>query len=98
MRDLIFDGYEYGFDFLDGNGESVEEKVFSTIEECVALHDALDDPYHPAWPETAASVSETWQRAKYRHPVCGVDYGPGSIKRRFGGGYVPRSTYQYHGE
>lgn len=27
--------------------------------------------------------------------VYGVDYGKGSVKHRFGGGYVPRKAYQF---
>lgn len=47
------------------------------------------------FPETAVTA-RTYYRQR-EQPVYGIDYGPGSIKRRFGGGRVPSGARQFSG-
>ena len=96
---MIYMGQEFGIDFFDENDVLVKEMSFAEDgAKRDALYDALgDDENHQEWPETAVRITG-WHREVYRQPMSGVDYGRGSVKRRFGGGYVPRSAYQYHGE
>lgn len=82
----IFVGYEWGIDFFCGD-ELIQTVTFA--DEAI-FNDAFD---HPQWPEGSTNM-ESWKRPLYRAPIYGVDYGPGSVKRRFGGGYVPRGAYQ----
>ena len=85
---------EYGIDFLNGCGDLVQEMVFQTPEERLEVYNAVStDDNNPHWPETAVEYNP-WERHIYRAPVYGVDYGPGSIKRRFGG-RVPCGAYQF---
>jgi len=85
----IFTGYKYGIDFFNEAGEIVHTDIFDTE---AAFDTAFDNP---TWPETAVSL-DSWKRKQFRAAVYGVDYGPGSVKARFGG-YVPRSAYQLGG-
>jgi len=57
-----------------------------------AATDALE--YADGWPVNATNAAMT---NVYRRPIYGVDYGNGSVKARFGGGYVPRKAYQFNG-
>ncbi|MCB0080219.1 MAG: hypothetical protein KDE47_04790, partial [Caldilineaceae bacterium] len=94
----IYVGKEYGIDFYGQDDELLKDMSFDSEEERDALYDALgEDEHHPEWPDDAVRISG-WSRDIYRQPILGIDYGPGHLKYRFGGGYVPRSTYQYHGK
>lgn len=93
----IFTGIQYGIDLKNEAGEVVQELTFSSEAQRDAHWDALAaDPDHPEWPETAVHAT-AWSRKTYRRPIYGVDYGPGSQKRRFGG-HVPRDAYQFNGD
>lgn len=87
---------QFGIDFLDKAGTIVQEMIFEGEAERDQHFDLLDanQDDDELWPENAARIT-AWSRQVYRQPICGVDYGPGSVKRRFGGGYVPRSAYQF---
>jgi hypothetical protein len=98
--DSIFTGYEYGIDFIDAGGVEIDSMVFATEtareefwHELAALDDFAKHADVPAGTERITA----WSRKTFRRPIYGVDYGPGSQKHRFGGGYVPRSAYQFGG-
>ena len=84
----------YGLDFKDADGNLLKEMNFGRDEE------AMQDYYHrlddddSLWPDGAARVDH-WQRNVMRPPIRGIDYGPGSQKRRFGNGRVPRGVHQF---
>lgn len=87
MTNLIFTGYEWGIDFYNAAGDIIHTDTYTDEKEFDAAFD------NPQWPDDTAVRLDSWKRPCYRLPVMGVDYGPGSVSRRFGG-YVPRSAYE----
>ena len=85
----IFTGYKWGIDFFNEIGEIVHTAEFDNE---AAFNAEFENP---TWPETAVSL-DSWKRKQFRAPINGIDYGPGSVKARFGG-YVPRAAYQLGG-
>jgi len=92
----IYSRSVFGIDFYDEDDKIVKEMSFGADE---ATRDTFfqrleDEPDNDdIWPIDAVRVEDTRQSVM-RAPIRGIDYGPGSQKRRFGGGHVPRSTYQ----
>lgn len=90
---------EWGIDFLDKDGELIEERPYANY---VAREEAWKELQTDKrtveeggpWPEGAEGIRAWSRQVKL---VYGVDYGPGSIKRRFGGGRVPKGAYQFRG-
>lgn len=93
---MITIGKEYGIDFYDAENNLILEHTAASEEDRDALVEQLQDDDSPAWPVKAMRF-EPWSRRIERQAIYGVDYGPGSVKRRFGG-YVPRSAYQLRGK
>lgn len=95
---MIFTGYTWGISFYQGDGGDdapIEELSFPGEAERDALYNALaEDEDHPEWPDGATRM-KAWSEPQYRPAIYGVDYGRGSVSARFGGGYVPRSAYQF---
>lgn len=90
-------GTQYGIDFFDADDALISEVVFADQASRDAQMAALGaDDNHPAWPGTAVRLVE-WRRDVTRPAVRGIDYGPGSVKARFGGGRVPRGAYEFRG-
>ena len=94
---LIKIGTEYGIDFKNADGVILREYIATNKNGRNQLVESLvaDDNHH-MWPVEAVTMT-TWERPQYRNPICGLDYGAGSVSRRFGG-YTPRSAYQTNGE
>lgn len=92
----IFSHYIYGIDFYNEADEIIKEIDFGQSEEAreIFWHLLEDETKKDLWPAGAVRVAD-WKRAVMHQPIRGIDYGPGSVKRRFGGGHVPRSTYQF---
>lgn len=99
--DMIYEGLEYGMDFYGEGGRIIKEVSFGLDQEGKAAQDAAyaaleADPDSELWPTDAERIM-CWQRPKYRQPIKGLDYGAGSVKRRFGNGRVPRGAHQFRG-
>jgi len=93
MSNGIYTGTTWAIDFYDAQEKIIKTMTFEDDQNGFdAMFEALDNPCHPEWPDTAVRL-DTWRRDNYRDPILGLDYGPGSVSRRFGG-YVPRGTYQ----
>ena len=52
---------QYGFDFLDAQGATIEEVTSFGREAIVALYDQYDAD-EALWPEKAQSIGEVWER------------------------------------
>ena len=86
---------QHGIDFYDADGQIIKEHIADDEASRDALWEELAaDENHPEWPEGAVRIKD-WNRKVQRLPISGVDYGPGSVKRRFGNGRVPRGAYQF---
>ena len=93
---MITIAIQYGIDFKDKDDNVISEFIATDEASRDELHDALaNDDNHPAWPSDKAVHITAWSRKVQRQPISGVDYGPGSVKRRFGNGRCPRGTYQF---
>lgn len=79
----------YTVKFLDGDGALINEVIAQTEAQVNAICTNED-----SWPANAEFVQTA---PVYRRPIMGIDYGSGSVKNRFGGGYVPRGAYQFRG-
>lgn len=94
MNEIII-GIEYGIDFFDEAGDLIRTLNFKTMQARDQLLAALGrDENHPEWPTTAVRLIE-WHRNITRPAVKGIDYGPGSIKARYG--RAPRGAYEFRG-
>lgn len=87
---------QYGIDFSDDEGQVIREYIApdkQTRDDLVNQWETGED--NPLFPPDAKTIF-SWQRNITRPAVCGVDYGPGSVNRRFGG-KAPRGAYQFRG-
>lgn len=85
--------------FLDANGNELEERPFLNYITREEAWDKLQADERTVeeggpWPVGAENVRAHSREVK---AVCGVDYGPGSAKLRFGGSRVPRGAHQFRG-
>lgn len=95
---MIFVAIEYGIDFVDVDENVIEERVFANQADRDAFMGLPDGEFYAQFPDNpAAETAVPWERKRYRAPIYGIDYGPGSVQARFGGGYVPRGAYQFGG-
>jgi hypothetical protein len=81
----------WGIHYEDEFGNELLEMVFDTeAEQQEAIKNASDNA------PSGAVVFLSWCDEVFVRPlISGVDYGRGSLKYKFGGGYVPRAAYQY---
>lgn len=90
---------EWGIDFLDAEGNEIEERPYFGY---IAREEAWDELQKDKrsvseggpWPDGAENI-RAWSREVPL--ILGVDYGPGHIKNRFGGMRVPKGAYQFRG-
>lgn len=91
---MVTVGKKFSIDFKDESGNVFETLSYDTGNERDAVAQQLQsNDAHPLWPQTAVKITIYWQRIE-RTPIFGVDYGVGSVKRRFGNGRVPRGAYR----
>ena len=94
MSHDIYIGDEYGIDFLDADGKLIEERVFESEEERDAFLGLPDAEFVEGAPKGWAKA-KPWQSPLYRRAMRGIDFGVGSVKRRFPQGFTPRGAYQF---
>lgn len=86
--------YVYGVDFKNADDELIADREFESEAERDDFLALPDDEFFAGLPEGDYRVYQ-YCRPIYRPAVYGVDYGRGSVKRRFGGGHVPKGAYQF---
>jgi len=93
----VYVGLLWGVQFVDEQDEQVGDILWIGLddegEKAVASFFA-DKSNTKHWPVGATDIHDITKDG-YRHPIYGIDYGAGSVKRRFSGIKVPRSTYQF---
>ncbi len=102
VDDGVFIGKRWGVMFIGESDEQVGEILWLGLDDEGV--DAVDEFFTRSkendgeeWPDDAVRIIDCSKDA-FRRPIYGIDYGAGSVKRRFKGMRVPRRTYQYRSQ